>query len=401
MNPWHVVVALGITQIISWGTVYYAFSLLIQPLVDATSASKAVVAGSFSAALVVAGLTSPKVGRMIDAVGGRRLMTSGSIVAAGLLATLAFVQHPVHLYLVMAGLGWVMATTLYDPAFAVLTQLFKARQKDAITVLTLFGGFASTVFWPLTQTLIERFGWQQALWILAALHLMICAPLHAWMLPKDTGMPSSSIEPGNRAALQTSMKTPTFYLLCAAFTGNALVFSSLTVHLISLLAGKGLTVVEAAWVGALIGPMQVLGRALEWRFMKAIPASRVGTMAMWMLPSALGLLALTAGPWAGILSFAFLYGISNGVMTIVRGAIPAELYGHENYGAVNGAMATPVLIAKAAGPVIAAWTVTQNGLGDNGLLWELAALSMASAVCFGLALASRPPMAARTSTATR
>lgn len=110
------------------GSVYYAFSLLLHPLTEATGASGAVVAGSFSTALLVAGATSPEIGRLIDAVGGRWLMTAGSLTAAYLLAAPSFVRHPIHLYLVMAGLGWVMATTLYDPpAFAILTPLFKAH----------------------------------------------------------------------------------------------------------------------------------------------------------------------------------------------------------------------------------------------------------------------------------
>jgi predicted MFS family arabinose efflux permease len=159
--------------------------------------------------------------------------------------------------------------------------------------------------------------------------------------------------PVDRSGLQRVLRDPSFYGLCAAFTGNALVFAAMSVHLISLLQGKGLSVAQAAWVGALIGPMQVLGRILEYAFLSRWHPSRVGMLAMWLLPASLLLLAVLGPQVAGLALFALLYGSGNGVMTIVRGAVPAELWGREHYGAVNGAMATPVLLAKAAGPIIA------------------------------------------------
>jgi len=351
---WFVVIALGITQIIAWGSIYYAFALLIDPLAIAVSAGKATIVGAFSVALLIAGLLSSPIGALIDRYGGRWVMTIGSVAGALLLFALSYVNTVTQLYLVWACLGPVMAATLYDPAFAVLTQTFKDQQRKAITVLTLFGGFASTVFWPLTQALIQTRGWQDALAALALLNLLVCAPLHVLVLPRDSGSSLVIDHPlVGRAALKTLLCDPTFYGLCAAFTGNALVFSAMSVHLISLLNSKGLSLADAAWVGALIGPMQVLGRILEYVFLSKIPPSRVGTIAMWLLPTSLVLLAVLHGQSFWFVLFALLYGASNGVVTIVRGAIPIELYGQSNYGAVNGAMATPVLIAKAAGPILA------------------------------------------------
>ncbi|HEY0818926.1 MAG TPA: MFS transporter, partial [Rhizobacter sp.] len=181
---WRVVLALGVTQIVSWGSIYYAFSLLIDPLALAVAADKPTVVGAFSVALLVAGLASAPVGLMIDRHGGRWVMAGGSLLAGACLAALAQVQSVTGLYGLFVGLGLGMAATLYDPAFAVLGQVFRERQRQAITALTLFGGFASTVFWPLTQMLIDGRGWRDALLVLALLNLCMCVPLHLFVLPR-------------------------------------------------------------------------------------------------------------------------------------------------------------------------------------------------------------------------
>ncbi|HEY0819400.1 MAG TPA: MFS transporter, partial [Rhizobacter sp.] len=169
---------------------------------------------------------------------------------------------------------------------------------------------------------------------------------------------------------------------------NALVFSAMSVHLISLLQGKGMTLAQAAWIGALIGPMQVLGRVMEYVFLSRMHPARVGMLAMWLLPAALALLALLGPQTAGLAVFALLYGASNGVMTIVRGAIPAELYGREHYGAVNGAMATPVLLAKAAGPIAASLVLAMSA-GVGSIVWVLVGVAAVSAAFFTLTLRVR------------
>lgn len=382
-SPWRLVVALGITQIVSWGTLYYAIALLIDPLASAVAATPATVVGAFSAALLVAGLLSSPMGALIDRHGGRAVMTLGSALCALLLWRLPHVASVAELYLLWAGLGVAMAATLYDPAFAVLAQVFRERQRRAITLLTLFGGFASTVFWPLTQALVANLGWQDAVRVLAALNLLLCVPLHAWMLPAGASRPAAPSARGvDRGALREVLRDPSFYWLCAAFTGNSLVFSAMSLHLIGVLEGKGLATAEAAWVGALVGPMQVLGRVLEFTFLSRANPSRVGILAMWLLPVSLGLLGLGSGQvLLGL--FALLYGAGNGVITIVRGAIPVELYGAAHYGAVNGAMATPVLLAKAAGPIAASLAFAGAGLG-NALVLTLAAVAAAAAALFTL-----------------
>jgi len=384
---WRLVAALGVTQIVSWGSMYYAFSLMIDAFAGATHIARSGVVGAFSVALLVTGLASAPVGRLIDRHGGRAVMTAGSAAAAVLLAALAYVTSAWQLYAVWALLGLVMAATLYDPAFAVLVQAFKERQRKAITALTLFGGFASTVFWPLTQMLLQRFGWQGALLALGAINLLVCVPLHWWVVPAAPASSRKTKDPHSGKEAPAIFDS-TFVGLCAAFTGNALVFSAMSVHLIPLLQGKGLSAGQAAWVGAMIGPMQVLGRIIEYTLLSRWSPSRVGSLAMWLLPVSLGLLAFAVPQLAMMAAFALLYGMGNGVMTIVRGATPVELYGRERYGAINGAMATPVLIAKAAGPILASLVLADTASAP-GLLLCLAAVAAGSAVIFILTVRRR------------
>jgi predicted MFS family arabinose efflux permease len=172
-----------------------------------------------------------------------------------------------------------------------------------------------------------------------------------------------------------------FYLLTIAFTGNALVFSATQVHLMSMLQAKTLSAASAALVGAMIGPMQVAGRVLELAFASRVSAATVGILAMAFLPLSLWLLGVAGAQWPLLACFAVVYGTGNGAMTVVRGAIPAELFGRDAYGAINGAMAAPVTVAKAAGPLVAALLYSALGGYDETLL-VLIAIAVLSTVVF-------------------
>jgi predicted MFS family arabinose efflux permease len=237
------------------------------------------------------------------------------------------------------------------------------------------------VFWPLTQFLIAEIGWRQALLVLAALNLAVCVPVHWWVLsPSSLGPRRGPVAPVGRGAFRTALRTPVFYLLTIAFTGNALVFSATQVHLMSMLQAKQLSAASAALVGAMIGPMQVTGRVLEFAFASRLSASTVGILAMAFLPIALWLLSIAGVQWPLLVAFAVIYGIGNGAMTIVRGAIPAELFGRDAYGAINGAMAAPVTVAKAAGPLVAALLFAWLGGYDRTLLVLIAIGVISTAV---------------------
>lgn len=386
---WPLVVALGITQIIAWGSIYYGFALLLDPLRQALAADRTTIVGAFSAALLVSGVLATVVGRTIDRIGGRAVMTAGSIAGGVLLALLSRVESVGALYAVWIGLGAAMAATLYEPAFAVLTQVLRAGYRRAITLLTLFGGFASTVFWPLATALIERNGWRDALLVLAALNLAVCAPLHAWLLPRGgrrDGASSRSAGADSRT-LGEVLADRSFYLLAFAFLAHALVVAAMGVHLIAMLVAKGLTPLAAAGVGAMVGPMQVLGRLTEFAASRRMSAVQVGRVAVLLQPLALLAFLFAGGGWWMLALFAFLYGAGNGALTIVRGTVPVELYGREHYGAVTGALATPGLLARAAGPLVAAAIAALPG-GYTAALWTMIALGAAAAAAFYAAAAA-------------
>ena len=385
IEPWSVVFALGVTQITAWGSIYYLFSLLMLPLQRDLGADKSVIVGAFSGALLISGLLAPSVGALIDRRGGRSLMAAGSLLGATGLAALSFVSGPIGLYLVWALLGVAMSATLYEPAFAVITRAFPLNYRRAITALTLFGGFASTVFWPFTQSLIDGLGWRDAVRILALLNLVLCVPLHLWVLPAGGRPPATAaVSTVPSRALREVMRDKVFYLLAAAFTANMLTFSAMAVHMIAMLGAKGMSPAQAALFGALIGPMQVVGRLLEMGVGRRFAAHRVGMVAMALLPLSLGLFLVAEGSaWTFVL-FASLYGAGNGIVTIVRGAIPVELFGRDHYGAINGALAAPVLAAKAAGPLVASLVWTLTG-GYDQVIGVLAAVALGAVAFLGWA----------------
>jgi MFS family permease len=382
------IVALGVTQIVSWGSIYYGFALLLDPLQQALGADRTTVVGAFSAALLTSGLLATLVGRRIDRFGGRAVMTAGSVAAAALLAALSRVESVAALYAIWIGLGAVMAATLYEPAFAVVTQAFAAGYRRAITLLTLFGGFASTVFWPLTTALIEAFGWRDALLVLAAINLCVCAPLHAWLLPAGGQDAHPSGAATTSRTLAEVLREPSFYLLALAFLTNALLIAAIGVHLIALLRADGLSPAAAAGVGAIVGPMQVLGRIAEFAVGARVSAVNVGRVAVLLPPLALVALLVADGRGAWLLAFACLYGAGNGALTIVRGTVPVELYGRDHYGAVTGALATPGLIARAAGPIAAAALAALPG-GYDAAVAMLIVLTAVGALAYFAAVRVR------------
>lgn len=380
-KPAWLIPSLGLTQIVGWGSMFYAYGVLMQPMQIELQASKPVIVGAYSLALLISGLLSTLAGSIIDRVGGRLLMGAGTVLAALMLALLSTVHSVAGLYLIWAGIGVAMSATLYQPAFAVITQIFEGGFRRAITMLTLFGGFASTVSWPLTQWLLEHYGWRETWMIYAVANLAICLPIHA-LLPRAASIKAKIKDRAAKSiGLATVLREPSFYLLTAAVTLNALVFSAMSLHLISILHDRGMSAYYAAGIGALIGPMQVLGRILEATFGKNATTRQIGLIAISLLPVALILLFAPA-EWLLIYGlFAAMYGIGNGVMTIVRGTLPAELYGREAYGAISGAMATPVTIAFAVGPFVASLLYAAGG-GYPGAIVALIGIASLGAGLF-------------------
>jgi predicted MFS family arabinose efflux permease len=344
------VCALGVAQIISWGTLFYPIAVLGGAMRRELGASDIFLFGSFTAGLLLSGVASPLVGRQIDRHGGRRVLASGSLVAALASGVLAAAQGPVLLFAGWLLAGVAMAACLYDPAFATLHQLAGTSYRRAVTALTLFGGFASTVFWPLSQWLLDAFGWRQAFAVYAALHLLVCLPLHLAFVPRTGGRRTRSAA-DKPVPAGSHHGGATFTWLATALALAAFLGSAMAAHLIDLLTASGLSAHDAVVVGALIGPMQVAGRIMEFAFGRHLRALAVGTLAFCLMVVALALFTQVHGARIVALAFATTYGWSNGVMTIVRGTVPAELFGQHEYGALLGKLARPQFFLKAVAPV--------------------------------------------------
>jgi MFS family permease len=388
---WGLVGALGVTQIVSWGSLYYAFPLLLAPIEQELGWHRASVVGAFSLSLLIAGVAAIPAGIAIDRFGGRAPMAWGSLTAAVLLALLSRTESLAMFYALWAGLGLCMAATLYEPAFAVIYRSFGTDARKAVTALTLVAGFASTVFWPFTEWLVAGLGWRDALTVLAALNLLVCWPLHQFALPAPARAGLSAHrhhwKAGEHAA--APWRSSGFWLLAVVFAANMLAFAVLSVHLIPLLVERGLSTAQAAALAALVGPLQVAGRVVEYAFGRRFSAAAAGMTALVLLPA--GLLLMIAGGASFVVLGAglALYGASNGVMTIVRAVVPAELYGRERYATLNGALSVPVILTRAAGPVAASFLWSATG-GYAGTLWALVLASVLAVVAFGLAMRSRP-----------
>jgi MFS family permease len=392
--PWSAVWALSVTEIVSWGTLYYAISVLIPPMEQELGWSRDAIVGAFSLSLLFAGIGTFPAGILIDRLGGRVVMSFGSFASAALLALLSRTHSIEGFYFIWAGLGLTMAMVLYEPAFAVITANFGSNARKAITILTLSGGLASSVFWPLTQGLVSALGWRHTLVALALLHLLVCAPLHAFLLPQfskrgpERGQEADG--PGcddKAAALVAILKTRAFWMLAVAFAANMLAYSSLSVHLIVMLREKGYSMENAVWIAALIGPMQVIGRVGEFTIGSRYRAEQVALFALALLPAALIGLGFSGSALGPVIVFVAICGAGNGIMTIARGTIPAAIFGFEHYGAVNGALSAPVLASRALGPLIGSFVWSSFGNYD-AMLWMLAAIALLAVVSFSFAIST-------------
>jgi predicted MFS family arabinose efflux permease len=341
--------ALGVAQIISWGTLFYSIAVLGPPMARDVGVNDVVLYGSFTAGLFLSGIASPWVGRRIDRFGGRGVLAGGSVLGAVACVVLSLATNA---WTLLAGwliAGLAMAACLYDPAFATLYRVSGGAYRRAVTALTLFGGFASTVFWPLSQYLLETGGWRVAFGVHAAVNACVCLPLHVLFVPSGNVTSVAHTSGASVAIHRTGRRT--FAWLASAFALAAFLAAAISAHLVVLLAAGGLAARDAVIVGALIGPMQVAGRAMEFAFSHRVAPLAVGTLAFALMASALILLCFVHGVWLAALAFALLYGWANGLMTIVRGTVPGVLFGPRDYGALLGRLAQPQFILKALAPV--------------------------------------------------
>lgn len=379
-GPWRAVPVLGVTQILAWGTIFYTPVLMVPLIAAERGFSLTFAMGGFSLGLLAAGLVSPYVGRLIDRYGGHRVMPFGSLGGALGLFALAHAAHPAAYYATWILLGVALAASLYDPAFATLGRIFGARARSPITALTLMGGFASTVSWPVTFALLQSAGWKTTYVIYAAALALIAAPLHAFALPRTRaethvahveGAPPPPTRPASGAA---------FLLVVAAFASYAFVPSGLSAHLLAIFQRAGIEPGTVVLIGALFGPAQVAARLCEFIFARNVHPLLMARFAVGLLVASFLLLALFGFSTPVAVVFAIMFGVANGLITIARGAVPLALFGAAGYGGIIGRIAGPSLIVTAVAPVVIAFVAERAS--DPAALWVATAFAALAFVCF-------------------
>jgi hypothetical protein len=386
-GPWRAVLVLGVTQILAWGAIFYP-PVLTVPLIAADRGwSMTFTMGGFSLALLTAGLASPRVGLFIDRFGGHRVMPFGSLIGALGLLGLVYADHPVAYLAVWMLLGVAIAASLYDPAFATLGRIFGAAARQPITALTLAGGFASTVSWPATHLLIQSVGWRGTYLVYAGLLALVAAPLLAFALPRTRTDPAR--RPDGQPQVPSVVLPPKgwpFILVAAAFAAYAFVPSGLSAHLLAIFGRAGIDAATVVAIGALFGPAQVGARICEFVFARRIHPLNVARFAVGMLLVAFALVALFGVSVAIAATFALMFGMANGLITIARGAVPLALFGPAGYGHLMGRIGGPFLVMQAIAPLALAFVAERTS--DPAVLAVVAAFALLSFI--GLVAIRRP-----------
>lgn len=367
---------LSLAQLITWGSVFYTFALLMEPVERELGLTRAQSSLAFSLALLAEGAAAWTVGRWIDRGHERAVMTGGSLGVAACLVLHSQVQGVAGFYAVWVALGVALAATLYNPIFAVVTRRFPHDFRRAIITLTFLGGLASTVFIPLSAWLIESLGWRHALWVLAALHLVVCAPLHAVLLRRAPGPAVHAIDdqPPSPAAF---LRSGPFLLIGVFVVGMMGVTAALPAHMISLLREAGFSPAWVIAVPASIGAIQVVGRLLLYFFEHRFDLHLANRLIPCLIPLGLAALLL-AGGWPGAaLLFVLLFGLGNGMITIVKGTAIAQYVSRDHVASLNGALGLPTALVRALAPLMLGVLWTQQAGYALGL-WLLLAMSLVS-----------------------
>lgn len=354
-----VITALGVTQILAWGSSYYLPAVLAQPIAADTGWPLSFVVGGLSLGLLASGIVSPRVGRTIDRIGGRSVLALSSVlIASGQILLALSPSLPVY-FLAWLVIGGGMGCGLYDAAFSTLGRIYGASARRAIASVTLFGGFASTVCWPLSAYLVEALGWRGACLAYAGLQIAVALPIHLLALPR--AVQESPVAERRPEAEQTEAGRKSrgaLLLLGAVLTLSAMISSVISVHLLTILQARGLELAAAVALGALVGPAQVAARVVEMTV--GVRFHPIWTMASATALIAGGLLLMSTGlPVVGLALV--LYGAGNGVYSIARGTLPLALFGPFGYASLMGKLALPALLASALSPSLGALLLEWGG----------------------------------------
>ena len=374
---WTIAWTLGLTTTVSWGILFYAFSVFLQPMETELGWSRAQLSGAFTVALLVSGFAAPLAGRWIDRRGARALMTAGSCLGTALLLVWAVVHTLPVFYALWAGIGLVMACTLYDPAFAVLARWFSRDRARALMIVTLLAGLASTIFLPVAAWLVELQGWRTALVSLAVILAATTILPHALLLRhQPAGAAHNSRAPLAAESFRALLAHPPFLWLALSFWLYGLASVGLGIHLVPYLSERGYPPTLAALATGAVGAAQLLGRIAFAPLEPRLPRRWLTAATLFAQP--LAMLALLLAPaQLGLYTFILLFGISRGAATLARATLIAARYGPARFGAVNGALSLLVTLAHAFAPV--ALGAAHDLLHSyDPALWVLVLLSLAA-----------------------
>jgi predicted MFS family arabinose efflux permease len=382
-----VVTALGVTQILAWGSTFYLLAVLAPHIARDTGWGYDWVVAGASVGLLVAGIVSPRVGRFIAMHGGRPVLAAGALLLAAGLAGLGLAQDYTLYLLAWAVVGAGMGAGLYDAAFSTLGSIYGSNARGAITGVTLFGGFASTVCWPLSAWLVQRFGWRDACLTYAAIQLAMALPIHLLALPRGKRIDAAQPKPAPAAVRLQAGEHAVFAILAAVVTIGATILSIVGTHLLPLLQARGVALAAAVGLGTLIGPAQVGARVVE------MLAGRHYHPVWTMIASALLVAVAAVMLYAGFPLIALaivLYGAGNGIGTVARGSLPLTLFGADRYPVLMGRLALPILIAMAVSPYVGGLAFQRGGADwALGLLAGLALTNVLLVCALKLSLARK------------
>ncbi len=363
-------VMLGLAQTLSWASSYYLPAVLAGPISRAIGMSYATVFAAFSVALLVSAATGPVAGRLIDHFGGRPVLVASNLVFAAGLTLLSQATQTSHVFMAWAVMGLAMGSGLYEAAFATVVRLYGQEARRAITGITLFAGFASTVGWPLSSYLESAFGWRETCMLWALLHLVLGLPLNV-LLPR-AGPVAATPEADSAAIVHASQSVATgnqplrrtAFLMAYVFAVSWFISTAMATHLPQLLQSSGAALAVAIGAAALVGPAQVAGRLAEYGFLKNAHPLLSARLAILAHPLAAVCLGLLGAPAVSV--FAVLHGLGNGILTIAVGTLPLKVFGAQGYGQRQGWLMVPARIVQAGSPFLFGMAVAQWG---TGALW--------------------------------
>jgi MFS family permease len=363
---WVLMVVLGITTIISYGTTQYLFGVLVVPISTTLQWNRASVSGAYALGLIVAGVLGVPIGPLVDRFGARLLMSVGSALAALALIGLAQMQDLFQFYLLWSGgLGLAMALTLYPITFTVVANWFVRKRGTALAVLTLVGGLSSPIYIPLAGALVVRIGWRETLVVLGLSQLLLALPLHALVLkrhPEDLGL-SPDGEPARLVqetrslpgiSLQEALRSPSFWMLTASLSLVMLGSTVIFVHQVAFLIGRGYDPILAATLSGMLGLVSLPGRYVFNTLSSRMSAQML--LAICVVAQAVGISVLIlASSLLWLLLYVIIYGTAYGAFSPLRASVMADHVGRRAYGAITAVQGVPVALCAALGPFVAGW----------------------------------------------